>query len=274
MVSASVSPGTGIMSRPSEQTLVMASSFSSVSEPVATAWASAASSVIGEEGAGQSADRRRREEPPFFDRVVEQWRAAAVLPGAPIWSMPIWCRISPTLSPILGAGASDRSTMPKATPKRAATSRPISSPTRVTRKAVDLISSAMSLRAEPGTRLMQPFEGPLDDAGTAHADVDHRVGGAFAVKSAGHEGVVLGRVGEDAELRAAEALPVGGRLRDVADFLSQEGDGRHVDAGLRRGGVHRGADALRRRPGRRAGFPDSSSRPPSARRERGPSSRR
>ncbi len=188
--------------------------------------------------------------------------------------MPIWCRISPTLSPILGAGASDRSTMPKATPRRAATSRPINSPTRVTRKAVDLISSAMSLRAEFGQRLVQAFQGPLDDAGPAHADVDHRIGRAFAVKSARHEGVVFGRVGKHAELRAAEALAVGGRLRDVADFLSQQGDGRHVDAGLGRGGVDRGTNALLSWPGRRADSPDNFSRPPSARRERAPNIRR
>ncbi len=52
--------------------------------------------------------------------------------------------ISPTLSPTLGVGAKDRSTTPKGIFSSEATRRPISSPQRVTRNAVCLISSAKS----------------------------------------------------------------------------------------------------------------------------------
>ena len=101
---------------------------------------------------------------------------------------------------------------------------------------------------------MQPLEGPFHDARTADADVNHRVGRAFAVKAAGHEGIIFGRVGEDAELGAAEPLAVGRGFRQLADFLTEDGDGRHVDAGLGRRRVDRGADALRRREGRGQAF--------------------
>ena len=89
---------------------------------------------------------------------------AAVEPGAPMRLMPSVLRISPTLSPTVGVGASERSTMPKATPSSAATSRPISSPTRVTRKLVILISSARSPSVSLLAHGQPPLQGAADHA--------------------------------------------------------------------------------------------------------------
>ena len=61
----------------------------------------------------------------------------------------------PTESPTAGVGASDRSTTPKRAggPRRRATSRPMSSPARVTLKAMRLTVSATAAKvaASPGT---------------------------------------------------------------------------------------------------------------------------
>ena len=67
-----------------------------------------------------------------------------MVPGPPAFSIPIASRISATESPTAGVGASDRSTMPNRAggPRRRATSRPISSPARVTLKAMRLMVSA------------------------------------------------------------------------------------------------------------------------------------
>ena len=56
-------------------------------------------------------------------------------------------------------------------------------------------------------RALQTTPGPRD------ADIDGRLGLAGAHVGPGHEGVVLGDVGEDDQLGAAEAAPVGRGLR-------------------------------------------------------------
>ena len=92
--------------------------------------------------------------PPFFTASLSM-ATAAVEPGRRSAAMPSILRISPMLSPTVGVGASERSTMPKGTPNSAATSRPINSPTRVTRKLVILISSARSPRLSRSPRSMR-----------------------------------------------------------------------------------------------------------------------
>ena len=65
-------------------------------------------------------------------------------------------------------------------------------------------------RARRGRRLGTASTARSDDAGAGDADVDDAVGLADAVERAGHERVVLDRVAEDDELRAADAVAVGG----------------------------------------------------------------
>ena len=74
-VSASVSPGTAIMSRPTEQTAVIASSLARVRSPSAAASASGAILADGDERAREAADRRRGEAAALLHRVVQQARA-------------------------------------------------------------------------------------------------------------------------------------------------------------------------------------------------------
>ncbi len=59
---------------------------------------------------------------------------------------------------------------------------------------------------------------------------------------AGHEGNVLGDVGEDAELGAGRPVAVGGEFGGAPDGLPQQQDRVHVDAGAGRCHVDRGAD--------------------------------
>ncbi len=71
------------MSSPSEQTLVMASSFLELSEPAATAWARAESSVTGRNAPESPPTEDEAKSPPFFTASLSR-AMAAVLPGAPI----------------------------------------------------------------------------------------------------------------------------------------------------------------------------------------------
>ena len=71
-VSASVSPGTAIMSRPTEQTAVIASSFARVRSPSSTALRQRRVLADGDERAREAADRRRGEAPALLDRVVQK----------------------------------------------------------------------------------------------------------------------------------------------------------------------------------------------------------
>ena len=82
--------------------------------------------------------------PPFLTQSLRR-RSAAVVPGPPQVPTPMISRMRATESPMAGVGASDRSTMPFATPRRRAASRLMSSPARVILKAVCLICSATSI---------------------------------------------------------------------------------------------------------------------------------
>ena len=134
-VAAVVSPGTAIISNPTEQTQVIASSFSKDSAPMRAA------SITGMNAPLSPPTWLEAITPPFLTASFNSARAA-VVPGAPAISRPISVRIWATLSPMAGVGANDRSTMPKGTPKRCDARRATSWPTRVMRKAVRLMVSA------------------------------------------------------------------------------------------------------------------------------------
>ena len=85
----------------------------------------------------------------------------------------------------------------------------------------------------------------LDDARARNAHVDHDVGFADAEISASHEGYVLRNIAEDNELCAADRVAVLRRMRHVENAFAHEAHGIHVDAGLRRPHIDRGADAVR-----------------------------
>ena len=202
------------MSRPTEQTAVIASSCSSDSAPARAAATMPASSLTGMNAPDSPPTDDEAITPPFFTASVSS-ASAAMVPGAPACSSPIASRISATESPTAGVGASDRSTMPKRDrrgPSRRATSRPISSPARVTLNAMRLMVSATVDRFVRLARRAQPLERRQHHARARAADVDHALALAHAVHRAGDERVVVGDVGEGDQPRAADAARRRGRL--------------------------------------------------------------
>ena len=151
MVSTGVSPGMAIMSRPTEHTQVMASSFSSESAPASTAAIMPASSDTGIKAPERPPTLELAMTPPFLTASLSM-ASAQVVPGPPQVPTPMISRMRATESPTAGVGASDRSTIPFSTPRRWAASRLMSSPARVILKAVCLIFSATSIiDAESGS---------------------------------------------------------------------------------------------------------------------------
>src|SRR5262249_46339942 len=157
-------------------------------------------------------------------------------------------RISPTLSPTCGVGASDRSTIPNATPRRAATSRPISSPTRVTRNAVLLISSAISpsvacgrLASRSSTAALPTPRPPAPRL--ARPDAAHAVRPPPAVAPPRHERIVRRRVREDHQLRATEPVVFLGPFGSLLEHLPEREHRVHVDPRRRGTDIHARAHA-------------------------------
>ena len=145
MASTEVSPGMAIMSRPTEHTQVIASSFSMDSAPSTAAWIMPASSDTGMKAPERPPTEDDAMTPPFLTQSFRRARAA-VVPGPPHWPTPMISRIFATESPAAGVGARLRSTMPFSTPRRRLASRLMSSPARVILKAVCLIFSATCMR--------------------------------------------------------------------------------------------------------------------------------
>ena len=75
--------------------------------------------------------------------------SAAVVPGAPTCSRPIFSSTSPTESPTAGVGARERSMMPNGMPRRRDASCATSWPTRVILNAVRLMVSHRSSKFLP-----------------------------------------------------------------------------------------------------------------------------
>ncbi|MPN60441.1 hypothetical protein SDC9_208169 [bioreactor metagenome] len=154
-----VSPETAIISRPTEQTQVIASSFSKVKLPRSTAAIIPASSLTGMNAPLSPPTWEDAMRPPFFTASFSSARAA-VVPGAPQLSSPISSRINATLSPTAGVGASERSIMPKGTPRRRDASWATSWPTLVILKAVVFMVSATVLKSQPFTSSSALFTTP------------------------------------------------------------------------------------------------------------------
>ena len=149
MVSAVVSPGTTIMSSPTEHTAVIASSFSMVKEPLFAAAIMPESSETGMNAPESPPTDEHAITPPFFTASFRSARVA-VVPGAPHCSSPISSKICATLSPTCGVGASERSTMPNGTPSLSDAVTPTSCPTLVILYAIVLIMFETSFMFAPG----------------------------------------------------------------------------------------------------------------------------
>ena len=150
MVSAVVSPGTAIMSRPTEHTQVMASSLSRVRAPELAAAIMPSSSLTGMKAPDRPPTWEEAMTPPFLTASLRR-ASAAVVPWVPQTSRPISSRMRATESPMAGVGARERSTMPKGTSRRREASWATSWPMRVMRKAVFLMVSATMSKGWPLT---------------------------------------------------------------------------------------------------------------------------
>src|SRR5215213_8754650 len=198
MVSAEVSPGTATMSSPTEQTLVIASSFSNVSAPSCAASIIAESSETGmkaplipptalepqrlEDLPDRVARRRRRRE-----RQVDNAEAEPQPPRG--------------LAPDEFAGARE-----------------------LEGELLDQLRHLVERRV-----LRRVADGVVDDAGAGHPDVDDGLGLADAVEGARHERVVLDGVGEADELGAGQAPALPRALGHLLDDLARAPHGVHVD---------------------------------------------
>ena len=169
-VDVGVSPGTAIISRPTEQMLVMASSFSRVRAPASTASIMPASSLTGMKAPLRPPTEEDAIAPPFFTASFRR-ASAAVVPWVPQRSSPIASRMVATLSPIAGVGARERSRIPNSIPSLRETSFPIISPIRVILKVVFLIVSEISVRFGFSSSRMAAFTtpGPLTPTLITHS---------------------------------------------------------------------------------------------------------
>ena len=113
------------MSMPTEQTAVMASSFSSVSAPACAAAIMPSSSDTGMNAPDRPPTLEDAMTPPFLTASFSMARIA-VVPQPPQTSRPTSSRMRATESPMAGVGARDRSTMPNGTPRRWLASAPTS----------------------------------------------------------------------------------------------------------------------------------------------------
>ena len=165
IVSALVSPGTAIMSRPTEHTHVMASSLSSVRTPLLAAAIIPSSSDTGINAPDSPPTEPEAIRPPFLTASFKSARAA-VVPCVPHVSSPISSRMRATLSPTAGVGARDKSTTPNGTPSRRDASCATSWPMRVMRKAVFLMHSATSPKGRPFTLCSAWYTTPGPDTPT------------------------------------------------------------------------------------------------------------
>ena len=158
-VDALVSPGTAIISRPTEQTQVMASSFSRQRLPLWTASIMPRSSLTGMKAPESPPTLEEAMRPPFLTASLRSARAA-VVPGPPQLSRPISSRTAATLSPTAEVGASERSMMPKGAWRRSVAASATSWPRRVIMNAVFLIVLATTSKGAPFTSSSARFTTP------------------------------------------------------------------------------------------------------------------
>ena len=165
MVSALVSPGTAIMSSPTEHTHVIASNLSRLRTPACAAAIMPSSSETGMNAPDSPPTEPDAISPPFLTASLSS-ASAAVVPCVPHVSSPISSKIRATLSPTAGVGASDRSTTPNGTFRRRDASCATSCPMRVMRKAVFLTVSATTSSGAPFTPCSAWYTTPGPDTPT------------------------------------------------------------------------------------------------------------
>ncbi|CKB16986.1 Uncharacterised protein [Streptococcus pneumoniae] len=115
IVSAGVSSGMAIISNPTEQIAVIASSFSKLREPFCTAAIIPSSSETGIKAPDKPPTWLQAITPPFLTWSFKRAKAA-VVPCVPTVSSPISSRTRATESPTAGVGAKLKSTIPNSTP--------------------------------------------------------------------------------------------------------------------------------------------------------------
>jgi len=118
-----VFPGIAIISKPTEQTEVIASSLANDNTPALAASIMPASSETGIKAPERPPTRCEAITPPFLTASLSNINAA-VVPWAPTCSRPISSSTSATESPRAGVGARLRSTIPNSTPRRWAAKAP------------------------------------------------------------------------------------------------------------------------------------------------------
>ena len=79
-------------------------------------------------------------------------------------------------------------------------------------------------------------------AGNAHIDDALRL--TDTMECTGHKGVILHRIGENNQLSAAQTILVSGNFRRFLDNPAHFCHSIHIDAGLGRTHIHRGADTV------------------------------
>ena len=242
IVSAGVSPGTAIMSRPTEHTHVMASSFSIVRRPASAAAIMPASSDTGMNAPESPPTWDDAMTPPFFHRVVEQrerCRGAGPADG-----------LQSHLLEHGGHAVADGGRRRE---------RQVHDAERHAQPRGRLLRHELAHARDAEGRLfhrlghdverlaMHALQRVLHHARPGHADVHLALRLAHAVKRPGHEGVVLHGVGKDHELGAGHAALIGRKRGGALDGAAHLGHGVHVDARARRADVHARAHQLRLR---------------------------
>ncbi len=84
----------------------------------------------------------------------------------------------------------------------------------------------------------------FDDTRSGNADVDDGIGFRYTVKCSRHEGIVIGRITEDDQFGASDAVALLCHFRGLFDDLSHDADGVHVDAGFGGADIYGSADML------------------------------
>ena len=153
------------MSKPTEQTAVMASSLSSVSTPASAAAIHTLVFGNGNKRAAQTADCAGSHHAAFFTASFSNAKAA-VVPCVPQTLKPISSRMRATESPTAGVGANDKSRIPNGIFNIFEASRPMSSPTRVILKAVFFTTSATSVNVVASEFSNAAFTTPGPDTPT------------------------------------------------------------------------------------------------------------
>ena len=153
------------MSKPTEQTAVMASSLSSVSTPASAAAIMPSSSETGINAPLKPPTALEAIMPPFFTASFSNAKAA-VVPCVPQTLKPISSRMRATESPTAGVGANDKSRIPNGIFSIFEASRPMSSPTRVILKAVFFTTSATSVNVVASEFSNAAFTTPGPDTPT------------------------------------------------------------------------------------------------------------